>query len=151
MDWRWSEIASTNRGAKVTLVLTTVAHLVTPSLALIAFMSTFLVAWDVGIGRADCPNEKKFATVNQSRLPSSVLDVSTETPCVASFWIGVGGMSLVTVTDPRPGTTTCRLTGHLEGGRQVAAVVTFRATMKNGCRTITVSGDTFTLRQSGGR
>ncbi len=114
-------------------------------------MSTFLAGWNVGIARANCPNKKKFATVNQSRLPSSVLDVSTETPCVASFWIGVSGISLVTVTDPRPGTTTCRLTGHLEGGQQVAAVVTFRATMKNGCRTITVSGDTFTLTQSGGR
>lgn len=121
------------------------------NLALIAFVSTFLAGWNVVIARATCPNEKKFATVNQSGLPSSVVDVSTETPCVATRWIGVSGISLVTVTDPRPGTTTCRLTGHLESGQQVAAVVTFRPTTKNGCRTITVSGDTFTLRQSGGR
>ncbi len=129
-----------------------VAHLVTrPRIALVAIISALSAGWTVGIARANCPGGKKIATVNQSRLPSSVLDVSAEAPCVATFWIGVGGISIVTVTDPRPGTTTCHVTGHLEGGRQVAAVVTFRETMKSGCRTISVTGDSFTLRQSGGR
>lgn len=129
-----------------------VAHLVRrPRSALVALIFALPAGWNVGIARANCPSDKKIATVDQSRLPSSVLDVSTEAPCFASFWIGVGGISMVSVTDPRPGTTTCRVTGRLEGGRQVAAVVTFRETIKNGCRTISVSGDAFALRQSGGR
>lgn len=129
-----------------------VPHLVTRErVVLIAFIAASLAGWSIGMARANCPNDKKVATINQALLPSPVLDVAADRPCVASFWIGVGGVTIVTVTDSRPGTTTCRLTGHLEGGRQVGAAVTFRETMKGGCRTISVSGDTFTLGLSGAR
>jgi hypothetical protein len=123
----------------------TAHHVARRSLAIIAVMTAFLAKGHFTVASATCPSDTKSATLNQSRLPSEVLDVSTEKPCVATIWLGIGGTSTVTVTDPRPGTTMCRLTGHLEGGRQVAAVVTFGVTIRNGCRATTVSGDSFTL------
>ncbi len=115
------------------------------SLALMAFAPIALAGCNTCFGTYNCPSSGKYALLDESELPSPVIDASTDSPCAVTVETNDAGPSSVQVTDPRDGTTTCHVTGHLADGRAVTANVTFQPMSLGCCTTVKASGGTFGL------
>ena len=83
-------------------------------------------------------------------LPSALVDVTADSPCVAKLWVGDGGPAQVQVIDDAATQgAVCALHGRLADGQVVTATVTFGQATGGCCVSFAPSGGEFTLSDAG--
>jgi len=101
-------------------------------------------------GTYNCPAGVPFATLSTEGLPSALVEVSADSPCMATLLAADGGAPSVSLVGPASNQTlTCHLHGRLADGRTVAATVSFQAATVSCCPGFTSSGGDFTLADAG--
>src|SRR5450631_1742742 len=85
-------------------------------------------------GTYNCPAGIPLASLSANDLPSTLTEVSADSPCTATLVPGDGGVASVQVVDDAFNQTlTCRLHGRLADGRSVTATVSFQAATISCC------------------
>jgi hypothetical protein len=86
-----------------------------------------------------------------TNLPSPLVEVTADAPCVAKLFAADGGSAQVQVTDDSATEgSVCNLHGRLADGRVVSAAVTFQNQMGDSCCPgFAASGGSFTLADGG--
>ncbi len=99
---------------------------------------------------ADCISPGFYA-YTPTGLPSPLVDVTADSPCLATLFPGDGGQAALTVTDDvATQGAVCVLHGRLADGQVVTATVTFgRSTGGTCCVSFMPSGGDFTLSDAG--
>jgi hypothetical protein len=101
-------------------------------------------------GNYGCPAGTPFGTLSAADLPSALVEVTADSPCLATLVPGDGGPASVQVTDTALNETlTCHLHGRLADGRAVAATINFQAAMISCCPGYVASGAGFVLTDAG--
>jgi hypothetical protein len=91
-----------------------------------------------------------FYAYTPTGLPSPLVDVTADSPCVAKLFPGDGGPAGLTVTDDAATQgAVCVLHGHLGDGQVVTATVTFGRPTGTCCVSFMPSGGDFTLSDAG--
>ena len=89
-------------------------------------------------------------TILSDAIPPELAEISSESPCHASFVAGDGGRAISVEVVPRPDqTTTCLLQGRTADGRDVTGTITFE--IPNMCcpETFQATGARFTISDAG--
>ena len=101
-------------------------------------------------GTYNCPAGVPFASLSANNLPSTLTEVSADSPCTATLVSGDGGAGSVEVVDDAFNQTlTCHLHGRLADGRSVTATVSFQAATFGCCPGFVASGGAFVLTDAG--
>jgi hypothetical protein len=92
-----------------------------------------------------------FYAYTPTGLPSPLVDVTADSPCVAKLFPGDGGPAGLTVTDDvATQGAVCILHGHLADGQVVTATVTYgQQAVPACCPFFLASGGDFTLSDAG--
>jgi hypothetical protein len=100
-------------------------------------------------GTVDCV-PPGFYDYTPSGLPSTLVDVTADSPCVAKLFPGDGGPAGLTVADDLATQgAVCVLHGHLADGQVVTATVTFGRPTGTCCVSFMPSAGDFTLSDAG--
>ena len=101
-------------------------------------------------GNYGCPADSPFGTLSDADLPSALVEVSADSPCIATLIPGDGGAASVQIRDTAFNETlTCHLHGRLADGRTVTATVSFQAATFGCCSGFVASGAGFVLTDAG--
>ena len=96
-------------------------------------------------GHVDCISPGSYL-YTPTGLPSALVDVTADFPCIAKLWVGDGGPAQVQVIDDTATQgAVCVLHGRLADGQVVTATVTFGQPTGGCCVTFMPSGGEFTL------
>ena len=100
-------------------------------------------------GEASCISPGFYA-YTPAGLPSPLVDVTADSPCVAKLFPGDGGPAGLTVTDDTATQgSVCILRGRLADGQVVTATVTVGQPTGGCCVSFTPRGGEFTLSDAG--
>ena len=105
-----------------------------------------------GCGRKECDcGSPGYDLLTPAGLPSALVEVTADPPCVAKLWPGDGGPAQVQVIDDAATQgAVCVLHGRLADGRVTTATVTFgQEAAPACCAFFPPSGGQFTLSDAG--